>query len=247
MKAPIDQKHLPAALRSLYRDYQMPTQAGGSTLLYILVLLVIFSVLGLTMVSLFTTSSTSSATPNDARRALYMAESGTRFALTKLRKSGFSQSTVDELNSTTYTINNGGSFTFNVFGPGLKSASDQTWSLGNPYTLSSIEGDIPAYFIPPIIPPDSSQIFVINFEYPGLSPSDSNSFAEVIDKASQTSATLDLTLNDDFVANARDRICFAVAPASDQAIDEGGSLFVAQEANYIFPRRNGAININRND
>jgi len=107
MRRSQDQKPLPAALRSLYRDCQMLTQTGGNTLLYILVLLVIFGVLGITMVSLFTTSSTSSATPNDARRALYMAESGTRFALTKLRKSGFSQSTADELNSTTYTINNG--------------------------------------------------------------------------------------------------------------------------------------------
>ena len=49
MKTPIDQKHLPAAPGSLYRDYQMPTKASGNTLLYILVLLVIFSVLGLTM------------------------------------------------------------------------------------------------------------------------------------------------------------------------------------------------------
>ena len=130
MKTPQDQKPLPPALRWLYRDYQMPTPASGNTLLYILVLLLIFSVLGVTMVSLFTTSSTSSTTPNDARRALYMAESGVRFAMTKLRKSGFTQSTVDELNTTTYTINNGGSFTFNVFGPWFDSASDQNLQIG---------------------------------------------------------------------------------------------------------------------
>ena len=245
MKTAQDQKPMPAALRSYYRDDQIPTRDRGNTLLYILVLLVIFSVLGITMVSLFTTSSTSSATPNDTRRALYMAESGTRFALTKLRKSGFSQSTVDELNTTTYSINNGGSFNFNVFGPWFDSASDQNLPSGGSLDLDVKAGEIPAFFT---VPANSSVINVINFDYTGWSPSEPGGIAGVTVLAGQTSTTLDLTLNDAFVANANELICFAVAPDSDQSnLDEGGSLFVSLEAKDIFPERNGAININRNE
>jgi len=227
----------------------MLTQASGNTLLYILVLLVVFSVLGLTMVSLFTTSSTSSATPNDARRALYMAESGTRFAMTKLRKSGFSQSTADELNSTTYTINNGGNFTFNVFGPCLDSASDHSLpSGGGALTLDVKVGDIPGFFT---IPTNTSVYNVINFAYPGPFPSDPEGIAGVNVVTGQTQTTLNLTVNDEFDANAGELICFAVQPASDppypKTVNEGDSLFVSLEAKDIFPRRNGAININRNE
>ena len=214
MKTPQDQKPLPPALRSLYRDYRMPTQAGGNTLLYILVLLLIFSVLGVTMVSLFTASSTSSATPNDARRALYMAESGTRFAMTRLRKSGFSQSTVDALNTTTYTMSDGGSFTFNVFGPWFDSASDQNLPSGGSLALDRIAGDIPAFFT---VPGNSSVINVVNFDYTGWSPSEPGGIAGVTVVSGQTSTTLDLTLDDEFVANANELICFALNRDSDDS------------------------------
>jgi hypothetical protein len=56
---------------------------------------------------------------------------------------------------------------------------------------------------------------------------------------------LNLTLNDTFEANANELICFAVAPVSSQTVAEGGSLDVPLEAKDIFPKRNGAININR--
>jgi len=247
MKTPKDQKPLLAALRSLYRGYQMRTQAGGNTLLYILVLLLIFSVLGVTMVSLFTTSVTSSATPNDTRRALYMAESGMRFALAKLRESGFSQSTVDELNTTTYTINNGGNFTFNVFGPWFESASLHPLSTDQ-LDLKVKAGNIPAFFTVPANSSVINVIKVINLEYTGWSPSEPGGIAEVTVVAGKTSTTLDLKINDTFDANADDWICFAVTPDSDQLnLDEGGSLTVALEAKDIFPRRNGAININSSD
>ena len=149
MKVPKDQKPLPAALRSLYRGYQMLTQAGGNTLLYILVLLVIFSVLGITMVSLFTTSTTSSATPNDARRAYYMAESAVRYAASRIKNTRFRQSFIEEINQTPqYTLDNGSSFKIEIFSPWFISPTNQDLATGdNPFTLSvPNDGKIPQNF-----------------------------------------------------------------------------------------------------
>jgi hypothetical protein len=227
----------------------MPTKDRGNTLLYILVLLLIFSVLGVTMVSLFTTSSTSSTTPNDARRALYMAESGVRFAMTRLRKSGFTQSTVDELNTTTYTLNNGGSFTFNVFGPWFNN-NDLNVS---PLKLNATAGkSIPIGFIP-----DGSSVVnpvqVVNFDFPGWAPTADTQTAVVSGIASQTGPSLDLNLNDNFVANPGELICLAVQPANSppyaypHSVVEGSSLYVTLAAKDIFPKRNGAIYIKKND
>jgi len=223
----------------------LPVRDDGSTLLYVTVLLLVFSVLGIAMVSLFTTASTSSATPNDARRAMYMTESGMRFAMTKLRKSGFSQSTVDELNSRTYTINNGGNFTFNVFGPWFDAASDQNLAAGGTLALVRNVGDIPALFD---VPAGSSVINVVNFDYTGWFPAEPGGIAEVTVLAGQTPTALNITVSDEFVANENELICFAVAPYNDQAdLDEGDSLVVELAAKDIFPRHNGAVNINREE
>lgn len=46
---------------------QSPSNMAGSVLVYLIVVILIFGVLGVTTVSLFTTTTTSSATPNDAR------------------------------------------------------------------------------------------------------------------------------------------------------------------------------------
>ena len=74
-------------------------------------------------------------------------------------------------------------------------------------------GDIPAFFT---VPANSSVINVINFDYTGWSPSEPGGIAWVTVLACQTSTTLDLTLNDEFVANANELICLAVTPDSDQ-------------------------------
>jgi Tfp pilus assembly protein PilX len=53
----------------------------GNILVYLIVVILIFGVLGVSLVSMFTTATGSSATPNDAKRARFIAESGIRYAL----------------------------------------------------------------------------------------------------------------------------------------------------------------------
>jgi hypothetical protein len=57
----------------------------GSVLLFLIVLMVIFTALGVGMVSLFGTSIMSAFSPNNARRANYMAESGLRYTISEVR------------------------------------------------------------------------------------------------------------------------------------------------------------------
>ena len=52
------------------------SEERGNVLIYVVLLMVIFGLLGVAMVSLFSTSISSSSTRNDTRRAFYMAESG---------------------------------------------------------------------------------------------------------------------------------------------------------------------------
>ena len=57
----------------------------GSILVFLIVLMVIFTALGVGMVSLFGTSIMSAFSPNNARRANYMAESGLRYTISEVR------------------------------------------------------------------------------------------------------------------------------------------------------------------
>ena len=71
----------------------------GNVMVYLIVVILIFGVLGVTIVSLFTTATSSSATPNDARRAHYVAESGVRYALSRIRNANFHPDFVAEINT----------------------------------------------------------------------------------------------------------------------------------------------------
>ena len=62
---------------------------AGNVLIYVVVLMLIFGVLGIVMVSLFTSTTASTVTRNDSRRARYMAESGMRYAFSEMRKADF--------------------------------------------------------------------------------------------------------------------------------------------------------------
>ena len=64
----------------------------GNILVYVVIVMVIFGLLGALMVSLFSTSIGSSATANESRRAFYLAEAGLRYGLSELRQKGFSDS-----------------------------------------------------------------------------------------------------------------------------------------------------------
>ena len=91
------------------------------------VVLLIFGVLGVSLVSLFTTSTTSSATPNDAKRALFIAESGIRYALSEIRNSPDLETAAELLNTTPeFELGKNGSFTASVFSPKFLSAENKT-------------------------------------------------------------------------------------------------------------------------
>ncbi len=150
---------------TLLKSRRARIAAKGSVLVYLIVVILIFGILGAAMVSLFTTASTSSATPNDARRAFNLAESGTRYAFSELRENEFEEDTIIALNSTTYNVADAGSFTINVFSPWFESPSEQ--KTGPSYTLNVPEGELPEDFFVPYDSnaPDNSNVWAINFEY----------------------------------------------------------------------------------
>lgn len=58
---------------------------SGAVLLFIVVTMIIMAVLGAAMVSIYSSSTVSQATPNQLRRAYYMAESGLRWVMGEVR------------------------------------------------------------------------------------------------------------------------------------------------------------------
>jgi len=220
------------------KSSRLLSSSKGNVLVYLIVVVLIFGVLGVTMVSLFTTATTSSATPNDARRAYYVAESGIRYALSEIRNSNFNDNFIQSLNSQTYTLNDGGSFTINIFSPFFISESDQITPGGDIFTLSvPNSGKIPQEFDIPV------NIFAINWF--NFDDTVSDSFSQVNSSTVNNGDTsLTITLNDDFKADKDDVVCLAVNPtATDASLDEGDSLHIAIEAAQFFPPRNGAIRI----
>jgi Tfp pilus assembly protein PilX len=103
-----------------YRDicpaFERLAANRGNVMVYVLMTMVIFAVIGVTMVSLMSTSISSSATVNETRRAFYLAESGLRYAMSELRQNGFSQADINRLNTTDYKLAPSGSFNPSVFG-----------------------------------------------------------------------------------------------------------------------------------
>ncbi len=216
---------------------QMRSNQIGSVLVYLIVVILIFGVLGATMVSLFSTATTSSATPNDARRACFMAESGTRYAFSELKNADFAEVTVNDLNSTTYNVANAGSFSIRAFSLWFESPSTQS---GSPYTLNVPKGMMPLDFVVPA----NSNVWLINFEY--LVDTDftgARSPISAYTRVNDTSATVNLS--GDFNVSPNERIGLGVMPATTQSsLNVGGDLYVERIAKDFFPRFNGAININ---
>ncbi|MGD9045540.1 MAG: PQQ-binding-like beta-propeller repeat protein, partial [Desulfobacterales bacterium] len=216
--------------------------SAGTVLVYVVVLMLIFGILGVVMVSLFSTSIASSITRNDSRRAQYMAESGMRFAFSELRRTDFDINyMIDPLSTTTYNVTDGGSFSINVFSPWFESPATQSIDPGpGSLSLNVPIGELPDGFTIP-----ANNIFAINYEFTGNRPNDeSGSWAPV---TNFNEAAPSLTLSDDFNASSDERISLAVHPILDQPIIEGGDLIVSLEAQTIFPKYGGAISINRND
>jgi type II secretory pathway pseudopilin PulG len=218
----------------------------GSVLVYLIVVILIFGVLGVTMVSLFTTATTSSATSNDARRALSMAESGTRYAMSELRRNKFADDTFKTLNETKYKIDQENNFEFNIYSISLRSPSTPS-SQNNPTILLRKRftdiGDIPDNFSLPY-----NSIYAINMDpLPNSSgvvyyPSDSDSStAKIQNFAKNGASSYSMSVADTFTVENGVIVSLAVKPLPNQSPSAGGSLDVEPDAQFFFPKRNGAV------
>lgn len=221
---------------------------NGNILVYLVVVILIFGVLGVTIVSLFTTATSSSATPNDARRAFYIAESGVRYAWGRIKNARFQQSFISEINTTAqYTLANGSSFTIDIFSPWFNTTTDQIAPGVNPFTLEvPNDGKIPGDFSIP-----SSDVILVNWDtFNGSTPNNpppSDSYAEITASsaiAEATSLTITMGNTDDLAVVAGQIVCLAVRPtAADSNLQSGEDISIAAEAKNFFPPRNGSIRV----
>jgi outer membrane protein assembly factor BamB len=231
--------------RSAFWKLATPTlaTAEGNILVYLVIVLLIFSVLGVTIASLFQTTILSTATPNDSRRAYYMREAGLRYAMSELRSSNFLPADIDRLNTTVFKPFKDQTFSINVFSPWFK--SDETKdipidSIGT-WNIKVSTGKLPSDWVAR----NPNGLWVVNYEYIDLDLTPSRN---PIDSWSQIDdTTLALTLSLDFSAKKGDRLCLAVRPTGIQTINEGDNLFIEEDARHFFPANDGAINIGRFD
>jgi hypothetical protein len=230
------QKPSDRILRHLHNGQHL--NPPGNVLIYVVVLMLIFGVLGVVMVSLFTSTTASTVTRNDSRRARYMAESGVRYAFSELRKGDFEESVIDTLLATTYNVQNSGTFEYNIFSIWFLSPSDQNISSGN-LDLDVEEGEIPDDFSP------TGNIFVVNADPAdpsGVIPEDSPLSTAIIQGYTKIGPkSLRFTLGDNFFLHKDKMACLAVQPNANQNVSVGGTLDVHEDARFIFPSHNGAI------
>ncbi|MCP4228819.1 MAG: hypothetical protein GY771_01540, partial [bacterium] len=148
----------------------------------------------------------------------------------------------------TYNVADAGSYTINVMSPWFESQLlfDQ---VGNPYTLAPSVGKIPEDFDVPV----NSNVWVINFEY----LEDDTDFLgarspiSAFTRVDDISATFNVAGG--FNVSTGERVCLGVMPSHTQNYplweegDDPYDLYLERVAKDIFPRFNGAININRVD
>ena len=225
----------------LRQAFQSPSSTKGSVLVYLIVVILIFGVLGVTMVSLFTSATTSSATPNDARRAYFIAESGIRYGLSRIRNVNFHEDFIEDINQTTaYTLEDGSWFSINIFNPGFKYTS----SAGADLTLEvPYDGKIPKNLSIP-------NVTLVNWQdfREQIPPAGSH---KLITGSALTEGnnSFTITLEDTgFIANVGDTVCLAVHPEPNpHTIMEKPSInsyiYVDEDAKDFLPNRNGAIKI----
>jgi outer membrane protein assembly factor BamB len=213
----------------------------GSVLVYLVVLVLIFGILGVIIASLFTVSTYSATDPNEIRRVNYLTESGIRYAFSELRNSDFDTNVIDTLNGTTYTVSTAGEFEFNIFGPWFD--ADETKDMpgdGVTLRLKVPEGELTSGWMAK----NPGGLWALNFDFITLVPTASS---EIVSWEQNDDYTLTITLADDFIINAGERVCLAVKPTADQSVSDGGDFNVAEEAKDFFPENDGSININRKD
>jgi outer membrane protein assembly factor BamB len=236
--------------------------AQGSILVYIVLTMVIFGILGVTMVSLFSTSISSSATQNDTRRAIYLSEAGSRYAMSEMLNADFAKTTIGSLNSTEYSLGPLEKFKINVFSPWFE--PELNVDLGANFSDSDTrfdiqEGNLPTGLMAKL-PASSSGLLLVNYDYidisggagqnpPAYARAVVTGGAEVVGEPLK----LDLELGDDiggqgFVAGRNETVAFAVKPFSDLTNAPLPTNILLQPiAARVFPSRNGAIEVNRHN
>ena len=222
------------------------TDQSGSVMIYVIVVILIFGFLGAGMISMFTTANMmSSGAPNYARNAEYLAEAGLRYAVSELRNKGYTKEVISTLNSTTYTVDDAGTFLVNVFGKWFQPTADYSFSSG---TLSL---NIPQWntnlgtFPSSTITTDDFDIpvgaWVVNYEgyrdaliYSG----NANDYIEEIQSVVYSSINIGLT--DWFKAKTSDSICLAVKSTEPNQTDVS-VLKVPEIVDDFFPKKFGSF------
>ena len=225
----------------------------GNILVYVVIVMVIFGLLGALMVSLFSTSIGSSATANESRRAFYLAEAGLRYGLSELRtENGFSTANIATLNNTEYKMPPSGTFDITVFGglffspmaPGLNS---KYFAPGEAVPLQIERGKIPSGFFDKNLPEVAPDLFIV-------SVSNDMGLPDAVAKVSGFSHTpgnetsFELTVSDDFRVSERTNpkvepgiVCLAVQPFDNGTLTPSGQLDLPRSALNIFPKTNGSF------
>ena len=231
------------------RVRKLPADPRGNILVYLVVVILIFGVLGVSLVSLFTTATGSSATPNDAKRARFIAESGIRYALSEIRNSDDIEETATNLNTTIeFKLGTNGGFTANVFTPGLELASGGAF--GPPYYRLTVpySGIFPMDFD---IHTAASEVYIVDWLRFTGAPPPSNSYTKIANfPPSDPGGAADVLIfmDDDYQVNLGDTVCFSLlVTVDDTRIERGDDIFVNDKASEFFPPQNGAIRITQND
>ncbi len=220
--------------------------AAGNVLIYVVVLMLIFGALGVAMISLFASSTASTVTRNDTRRARYLSESGVRYAISEMRAADFEEDLIiDPLNTLTYTVSGSGTFELNILSPWFDAPTDIDNRNPNVISLSPHLGQLPADFTADPV----NGVWVVNFDYiTGEGPDMPTMRDEVTSYSTDLSGNLNVGITASFVARQDERIVLAVRPSSPQGpLSEGDDLFVVRDARLFFPKFNGAVNIDRVD
>ncbi len=216
----------------------------GTLLVYMVVVILIFGVLGVSLVSLFQTSTESSATPNDAKRARYIAESGIRYALSEIRNSDNVANAAESLNTTAdFKLGKEGRFTASAFSTAFKSAQNKTIFSSGDLTLDvPYSGKFPEDFN---IDQAVNDFYIVDWrEFKGTTPP-ADSYALVTASPDPGGATdVNLNVGDNYDAGLGETICFALLVTDAQTnIGRGSSIYVNEKAAEFFPTQNGAIRI----
>ncbi len=221
-----------------------PCGERGAALIYFIGVIVVFSVIGAAMVSMFSSSMTSLYTPNVAKRAEYAAEAGMRYALSELRNApvGALANTINTLNNTgTFTLANGDTFQLAVTPTWFVSTNSSLVNPVNTFNLDLPAGEFtPEYWTALLqavtdgvygTPVHSVDGYAGNHQIAGLTQVDTDTMTVNL----ATGTTVFLDLNEHFYLSA-------TAPTS-QTVSSGGSLTIGP-AGELFPTENGVISIN---